>query len=485
MSMEDGLHGKNRLSRSESPAKIGIVHFGPGAFFRAFSAIYTDDVLQVHDGDWGITAVSLKSPTTRDQLEEQDNLYTAVELAESGKKERVVRSISSVFVAPEDPGAIVDLLSVDNVKLVTLTITEKGYCHNPATGDLNGDHEDIIHDLKNLSEPKSAIGFLVAGLARRWRAGQAPFTIVSCDNLPSNGQVLRKLVLQFAKLVDKELAKWIDRNAKFPSTMVDRITPATTAQDVEELGNSTGFYDPACVVHEPFRQWVIEDDFVAERPAWELAGAQFVTSVDAHELMKLRCLNGTHSSLAYLGYLAGYVTIAEVSNNSSFAAFCLGLWRDEILPTLPQPEGEDLNAYCKGLLARYQNAAIRHKTWQIAMDGSQKLPQRILGTISDNLANGIVPKGLCLAVAAWIRYVGGIDEQGKEIDVRDPLAFSLKQLLDAAGSAQEKVQSILEVSEIFDSRLANNPAFLRELVDAYQRIEALGVEATIEAHINA
>lgn len=479
------MHAKSRLGRSESPSKVGIVHFGPGAFFRAFSAIYTDDVLKEHGGDWGIAAVSLRSATARNQLKEQGNLYTAVELAESGKKQRVVRSISSVLVAPEDPNAVVNLLRSGNVKLVTLTITEKGYCHNPATGDLNTGHVDIVHDLKNLANPKSAIGFLVAGLDQRRRAGQVPFTILSCDNLPANGQVLRKMVLQFANEIDTELASWIEQNTKFPSTMVDRITPATTDRDIEELEDAAGYFDPACVVHEPFRQWVIENDFVIDRPQWEMAGAQFVNSVDAHELMKLRCLNGTHSSLAYLGYLAGYETIAEVSNNSTFAAFCKGLWHNEILPTLPQPEGEDLKEYCSSLLVRYQNSAIRHKTWQIAMDGSQKLPQRILGTISDNLANERIPKGLCLAVAAWIRYVGGIDEKGAPIDVRDPLAAKLKNTLDAADSVEEKILSMLDVEEVFDPKFSSNSAFARELTDAYKRIEALGVEATIEAHINA
>lgn len=483
--MEAGLPDKSRLARGLTAPEIGIVHFGPGAFFRAFGAIYTDDVLNEDGGAWGIAAVSLRSAIARDQLVGQDCLYTSVELGETGKKKRVIGAISDIFVAPEDPNRIIDLLARDTVQIVTLTITEKGYCHNPADGNLNAEHPDIVHDLEQLGSPKSAIGFLVAGLRARREKGLRPFTLMSCDNLPSNGHVLKKLVLQFAHKVDPSLASWIDENAKFPSSMVDRITPATTETDIAELEKSSGVYDPACVVHEPFRQWVIEDDFVGKRPAWEKAGAQLVTSVDAHEFMKLRCLNGTHSSLAYLGYLAGYETIAEVSNNSTFAAFCNGLWHNEILPTLPQPEGEDLKEYCSSLLVRYQNSAIRHKTWQIAMDGSQKLPQRILGTISDNLANERIPKGLCLAVAAWIRYVGGIDEKGEAIDVRDPLAAKLKNTLDAADSVEEKVLSMLDVEEVFDPNFSSNSAFVRELTDAYKRIEALGVEATIEAHINA
>lgn len=483
--MEAGLPDKSRLARGSTAPEIGIVHFGPGAFFRAFGAIYTDDVLNEVGGAWGIAAVSLRSATARDQLVGQDCLYTSIELSETGKKKRVIGAISDIFVAPEDPNRIIELLARDTVQIVTLTITEKGYCHNPADGNLNAEHPDIVHDLEQLGSPKSAIGFLVAGLMARREKGLRPFTLMSCDNLPSNGHVLKKLVLQFAHKVDPSLAGWIDENAKFPSSMVDRITPATTETDIDELEKSSGVYDPACVVHEPFRQWVIEDDFVGKRPAWEKAGAQLVTSVDAHEFMKLRCLNGTHSSLAYLGYLAGYETIAQVSNDEDFALYCKKLWATEIVPTLPEPEGEDLTAYCETLLQRYQNPSIRHKTWQIAMDGSQKLPQRILGTIADNLANGRVPGGLCLAVAAWIRYVGGIDEKGNQIDVRDPFSALLKETLNNAPTAEDKVQNVLALTEIFDPQLVSNPAFVDALIDAYKKLEALGAQASVKDFVHA
>ena len=466
-----------RLQRSGPAPKVGIVHIGPGAFFRAFNAIYTHEAMERHGGDWGILAVSLRSPTARDQLAPQGGLYTSVTLGEDGSTEAVIGSIADVKVAPEDPAGVVAAMAVASVRIVSLTVTEKGYCHEPASGALNFDHPDIAHDLKNLSSPKSAVGFIVAALEERRRAGHKAFTVLSCDNLPSNGKLVRGIVLEFARAVSGELAQWIEANATFPATMVDRITPATTAEDVARLEAKTGYHDPGCVVHEAFRQWVIEDDFADGRPAWEDVGVQMVASVEAHELMKLRCLNGTHSTLAYLGYLAGFETISDCVADPDFAALCETLWREEIVPTLEPPVGEDLSAYCARLLERYRDRGIRHRTWQIAMDGSQKLPQRILGTIRDRLAAGMVPHGLCLAVAAWMRYVGGVDEQGGAIDVRDPLADRLKRVSD---DAQNKVAALMQVEEVFGTDLPGDPRFVSAVSDAYDRLVRFGARAAVK-----
>lgn len=469
-----------RLSRKSPAPKPGIVHFGPGAFFRAFNAPFTCDVMNEQGGrDWGIVAVSLKSATARDSLLPQDCANTAVELGPSGRIARQVNAISNVLVAPENPSAVVELLASPEIKIASLTVTEKGYCHNPSTGQLDFTHPDIQHDVFDLSAPRSVLGFLVAALGLRRAAGKKPFTVMSCDNLPSNGKLLRGLVLQFAARVDPELAGWIEECVPFPSTMVDRITPATTEADIAELAEAEGFYDPACVVHEPFRQWVIEDAFADGRPGWDLVGAQFVQDVEAHELMKLRCLNGTHSTLAYLGYLAGYETVSEAVTDPSLARLCEKLWSEEILPTVPQPQGEDLEAYCKALLKRYQNPSIRHRTWQIAMDGSQKLPQRLLGTIADNLKGGKIAHGLILAVAGWIKFVGGVDENGHPIDVRDPMAEQLKTRLNEAINPKDKVEAVLALKEIFDESLASDPKFRSALVEAYELLEEIGAKAAI------
>ncbi|MEO1307936.1 MAG: mannitol dehydrogenase family protein [Pseudomonadota bacterium] len=479
--MGDGLRAEPRLARSGTPAKAGIVHLGPGAFFRAFNAAYTHDAMAAAGGDWGITAVSLRSPTARDQLQPQGGAFTSVTLGPEGSSHQVIESVVGVMVAPEDPVAVIAAMADPAIRIVSLTVTEKGYCHNPATGQLNPDHPDVVHDLGNRGAPRSAPGLIVAALAQRRAAGIGPFTVLSCDNLPANGALIKGIVIDFARKVDPTLAEWIEIHVPFPATMVDRITPATTQADIERLAESAGYVDPGCVVHEPFRQWVIEDRFATGRPDWDVVGAQFVQDVAAHEHMKLRCLNGTHSALAYLGYLAGYDTIAETVADPTFASYCQTLWREEILPTVPTPEGEDLVRYCNGLLARYRNPAIRHRTWQIAMDGSQKLPQRLLGTIGDRLATGSVPVGLCLAVAGWMRYVGGVDEAGQRIDVRDPLADELKAIASSATSAAGKVDALVAVRDVFEPDLAKDRAFRDMLVDVYGELERDGARAAVAA----
>ncbi len=472
-----------RLKRFDKPPRVGIVHFGPGAFFRAFNAVYTNQAMAAAGGDWGICAVSLKSSTARDQLAPQGGVYTAVTLGPDGKSHDQIGAIAEVLVAPEDPDAVIVALADPNVHVVSLTITEKGYGYDPLNGGLDPTHPDIAADLSDPESPQSAVGFIVAGLEVRRQAETPPFTVLSCDNLSQNGAVMRAVVLDYAQRINPNLADWIKAHVRFPSTMVDRITPATTHDDLAEVARAINAHDAACVVHEPFRQWVIEDNFAAPRPAWETASAQFVKSVEAHELMKLRCLNGTHSTLAYLGYLAGHDTIAAASNDPDFAALCQHLWAAEIIPTLPTPEGEDLTAYCHSLLTRYQNPAIKHLSWQIAMDGSQKLPPRLLGTIADHLDQERMPRGLCLAVAAWMRYVGGVDEQGAPIDVRDPLAASLKAAFDAGIDAAAKVDAFLQMDEVFPKKLAQNAAFRAALTNALSQLLERGAKATVAGFV--
>ena len=469
-----------RLRRSGTAPAPGLLHMGPGAFFRAFLAPYTDEAMRLAGGDWGIIAVSLQSTTARDQLVPQDCVYTALERGPDGDTTRRISAITELMVAPEDPAAVVASLANPAIKILSLTVTEKGYCRDPQTGDLLRDHPDIRHDLANLDRPRSAIGFIVAGLKARHDRDLPPFTILTCDNLPANGRMVCRVVTAFAREIDPALANWIETHVAFPSTMVDRITPATTRQDVASLADSAGYLDMAAVVHEPFRQWVIETNFTAGHPDWGAAGAQFVSNVESHELMKLRCLNGTHSALAYLGYLAGHETISDTVADQPFEEFCARLWRDEILPTLETPEGEDLPRYCQSLMARYRNPAIRHRTWQIAMDGSQKLPQRILGTIKDRLATSVVPYGLCLVVAGWIRYVSGQDETGAPIDVRDPLAAALKD----ATQTEDPVGAILAMDSIFEPELTAQPEFAEAVRAAYATLCRDGSRASVAAFIS-
>ncbi|MFB9971206.1 mannitol dehydrogenase family protein [Pseudoroseomonas cervicalis] len=458
-----------------------IVHLGLGAFFRAHGALYTEDVLNAQGGDWGIVGASLQRPDQRDRLAPQQGLYTAIEHGPEGARARVVGNLLGVLVAPEDPAALVARLADPETHIVSLTVTEKGYCHDPATGRLRPDHAEIRADLEQPDAPRSAPGFLVAALRRRRAAGLPPFTVLCCDNLPHNGRLLAGLLRDHAALRDDAVAAWIEAEVPFPCTMVDRIVPALTEADLAEARALTGHEDAAPVVHEPFRQWVIEDRFAGDaRPDWALAGAQFAADVAPFEHMKLRLLNGAHSALAYLGYLAGHETIGDTMADAAFAGFLRALWREEMLPTLPPPPGTDLLAYTDALAARFANPAIRHRTWQIAMDGSQKLPQRLLGTVRERLAQGLPIPRLALVVAAWIRYVGGVDERGGAIDVRDPLAAALREALDAAGGdPAARVRAALGFPAIFGTDLPAEPRFTDAVTDAYRRLLAAGARAAL------
>jgi fructuronate reductase len=461
----------------------GIIHIGLGAFFRAHGIAYNDDAIEtdpaVQNG-WGIIGVSLRSPSQRDRLAPQDGLYTAIERSASGDRPRVMGSLLHSIVAPENPMGLVETLADPAIRIVTITVTEKGYCHDPATGRLDPAHPDIVLDLQNPESPVSLPGFLIAALALREARGIAPFAVVSCDNLPSNGKLLHGLIRDFAALRDDRLAGWIERNVAFPTTMVDRIVPASSHDDLLLAQNLTGLSDLAPVIHEPFRQWVIEDTLrAADRPAWDRAGAQFVSDVEPFELMKLRMLNGTHSALAYLGFLSGYETIAQTVADPAFRDFLAGLWHEEIIPTVPAPAGTDLAAYAVRLLERYANPAISHRTAQIAMDGSQKLPQRILGTIRNRLKNGAAWDRLALTVAAFIRYTAGTDEKGHPIDVKDPLADRLKA--DGQANPAAHLRRVTSIESIFGADLGRDERFLEAVEAAYRVLLSGGAHAAVKA----
>jgi len=474
--------GTSSLPRLERPAgtpkpAIGIVHLGLGAFFRAFGALYLEEAMAKSGGDWGILGVSLRHADLRDRLAPQDYAYTACELGPDGETLRIGTAVRSMLVAPEDPGAVLDAMADPAVKIVSLTVTEKGYCHAPSTGKLDFAHPDIVADLADPQRPVSAPGFLCRALDRRRKAGTPPFTVLCCDNLPENGAMLRAIVLELAGRMDEDLAAWIEVECSFPCTMVDRIVPATTDADIERLAERTGVFDAAPVMHEPFRQWVIEDRFTGDaRPDLGAVGVALVEDVRPYEHMKLRCLNGTHSALAYLGYLAGAETVSEAVARPALAGFVRHLWSNEIIPVLTPPPGVDLHAYADALMARYANPGIRHRTWQIAMDGSLKLPQRLLGSIADNLAAGHPPQGLFLVVAAWMRYTSGTDENGQPIDVRDPMADRLRAIWEKGGSLSETVRDYLAIEEIFPASLASDPTMRDGLETTLSTLMDIGAE---------
>lgn len=457
-----------------------IVHLGFGAFHRAHQAVYADILAAEHGSDWGYTEVNLIGGEQQiADLNHQDNLYTVAEMSADAWTARVVGVVNEALHAQVDGlETVLAKMCEPQVAIVSLTITEKGYCHSPASGQLMLDHPLIAADIQNPHQPKSAPGVVVEALARRKAAGLPAFSVMSCDNMPENGHVMRNVVCAYARAVDAGLADWIESHVTFPSTMVDRIVPAVTPDTLDKIEQLTGVRDPAGVACEPFRQWVIEDNFVAGRPAWEKAGAELVSDVIPFEEMKLRMLNGSHSFLAYLGYLAGYEHINDCMGDENYRRAAHELMLKEQAPTL-KVQNVDLARYADLLIARYTNPALRHRTWQIAMDGSQKLPQRMLDSVRWHLANNSSFKLLTLGVAGWMRYVGGVDEQGNKIEVSDPLLPVIQAAVQGSEEGESRVKALLAIEAIFGQDLPQNAQFVEQVTNAYLSLLSKGAKATV------
>ena len=468
---------KHLFDKELGDPAIGIVHLGLGNFHRAHQAIYTEEAMLAAGGDWGICGVTLLDDVAmQNALQEQDCLYSVLVRDRNGEQAQVIRSIKKIIVAPRQQQELMDLLLSPQVKIVSLTVTEKGYCYDPKTSGLDFNNPGIQHDLQNPDQPKTAPGYLVWALKRR----QAnPFTVLSCDNLAHNGTILRNVVLQYAEALDKDLAKWIAENVRFPSTMVDRIAPATTDGEREAAVKALGVVDAWPVPCEAFRQWVIEDNFAMGRPAWEKVGAMLVDDVIPYELAKLRMLNGTHSTIAYLSMLAGFETVDEAIADPDVYALIRNMMDQEIAPTLTVPESFDRQAYRDQLLDRYANPSLKHRCAQISMDGSLKLPPRILGTIADRIAAGQSYSRLALAVAAWMRFLLCKSESGQSYAVNDPMAERLTALAaESAGDNAVLIEKLLAVREIFPESLATNAQVVAEIRKAADALQQQGAKAT-------
>ncbi|EOU9559230.1 mannitol dehydrogenase family protein [Cronobacter dublinensis] len=461
-----------------------IVHLGFGAFHRAHQAVYADILAAEYGSDWGYCEINLIGGEQQiADIRRQDNLYTVAEMSADAWRARVVGVVKSALHAQVDgPEAVFAALCQPQVAIVSLTITEKGYCYSPATGELVMDNPLIAADLAHPQQPSSAVGVIVEALARRKAAGLKGFSVMSCDNMPENGHVARNVVTAYARAVNAQLAAWIEAHVTFPSTMVDRIVPAVTPQTLDKIAELTGVRDPAGVACEPFRQWVIEDNFVAGRPAWEKAGAQLVRDVVPFEEMKLRMLNGSHSFLAYLGYLAGYEHINDCMGDNHYRRAARLLMLNEQAPTL-SVQGVDLARYADLLIERYSNPALRHRTWQIAMDGSQKLPQRWLDSIRWHRAHGSRHDLLTLGVAGWMRYVSGVDDAGNAIDVCDPLLATIQQAVRTSENGEARVKALLGLTAIFGDDLAAAPEFVADVTAAFTRLSSQGARATVAQYM--
>ncbi|MCQ8186096.1 mannitol dehydrogenase family protein [Parvularcula maris] len=441
--------------------KPRMVHLGIGAFHRAHQAVYTDDVLE-EGGDWGSVGVSLRSDGVTRQLSPQDGLFS-VAVRDGEERLRVIGSNIAALFAPQSPERVLALMSAETCHVVTLTVTEKGYGLDPSSGKLLVDRGDIASDLAHPHRPTTPIGYIAEALRRRRQAGYRPFTALSCDNLSCNGGKLREAVIQYTQLCEPVLASWIEAEGAFPSTMVDRIVPATTPDDLDTAKAKLGLRDEGFVATEAFTQWVIEDRFCGPRPAWERAGAVFSSEVQRFEAMKLRLLNGPHSAIAYLGCLKELPFVHDVMNDAYLGRYVERLMEDEIAPVVRGPSGFDLSSYTLELRQRFRNPSLQHRTSQIAMDGSQKLPPRLLSTIADNLAARRPFRRLATAVAAWIAYASGSGPAGLD-DIDDPIAKQLRTAAEKGGGRTDDLLSaFLDLQSVFGSDLPRSSVFRQSI----------------------
>ncbi|WP_306213636.1 mannitol dehydrogenase family protein [Actinoplanes sp. RD1] len=452
----------------------GVVHFGVGGFHRAHQAVYFDEIARRGLGDgWGVTGAGLHRPQMGEVMRAQDCLYLVVERGAHGTSARVVGVMTDYLFAPEQRDAVLASLSDPATKLVTLTITGNGYLVNPE-GEFSVDDPLVAAELEDPGRPDTVFGYLVEALDRRRRAGVAPFTVLSCDNIPGNGAAARTMVVSFAELRDPALARWIEASVTFPSSMVDRITPETSPEERDRIVHSFGVGDRWPVLTEPFRQWVIEDDFCNDRPPLDEVGAQFVTDVAPYELTKKRLLNAGHCALGYLGYLAGYRTTAEVMADPAYAAYISAL-ADEVIPLLPRADGIDLGAYKESLLERLANPEIADQLSRLCRRGSTKVPSYLLPSITEARQAGRPAPMLTLAVAGWFRYLQGHDYAGRPIDVEGPRAEELVELALQEGADP---RPLLTVRDVF-GELADDESFVRDLHVASEALRA-GPRETIE-----
>lgn len=460
--------------------QAGICHIGVGAFHRGHQAVYCDRLLSNGDARWGIRGASLRSARVADQLNPQNGLYTLLERDGDEETARVIGALLDVIVAPQAPDALIDALAHPATQLVTMTITEKGYCLDPATGSLRVDDAELANDIKGTRPPVTALGFLLAGLKARRKAGAGEVTILSCDNIPNNGARTRSAVLAFAAQVDPGSVGWIEDHVSFPSSMVDRIVPATTEADIDQLAvRLGGIRDEAMIKTEPFSQWVVEDNFAGVRPDLDSVGVQMTKDVAPWETSKLRMLNGAHSAIAYLGGLSGYEYVHCAMAKSEFDLFVSRLW-DELQTTLNPVAGLDIAAYRKSLKARFLNSALMHRTRQIAMDGSQKLPQRLLEPLKIRTESGKTSPSILLAIAGWMHWQTGRNEQESRFEVEDPLSEQTCRIArQHSENPEELVSAFLQLHQVFAPWVSENACTVRALVDAYRSIKELGVAETL------
>ncbi|GAB3676891.1 mannitol dehydrogenase family protein [Salinisphaera aquimarina] len=470
-----------RPSYDRSRISAGIVHFGVGGFHRAHQAMYVDRLMNAGQAlDWGICGVGVMAADRRmaDVMAAQDGLYTlVVKHADGHYDARVIGSIVDYLFAPNDPEAVIEKMAAETTCIVSLTITEGGYNFHHVTGEFDFDTADVAHDLGEGATPKTSFGLITEALRRRRDRGLGPFTLMSCDNIQGNGDVARAMFTAFAARKDAELGAWIAEQVCFPNSMVDRITPVTTDDDIAEVRRRFDIDDAWPVVCEPFVQWVLEDRFNAGRPAFEQVGVQIVDDVEPYELMKLRLLNASHQALTYFGYLAGYRYAHEVCQDRLFADFLLAYMDEEGTPTLEPVPGVDLAEYKHTLIARFSNPEIRDTLARLCAESSDRIPKWLLPVIREQLARGGEIKRSAAVVASWARYAEGVDEAGEPIRIVDRLADELKTI---AAHNRDNPTAFIENRDLFGD-LVDDARFVAAYVDTLACLHEQGARAALEA----
>ncbi len=477
--LRTATHAVARPNYQRSDLTAGIVHIGVGGFHRSHQAMVIDRLLGLGGArDWAICGVGLL-PVDRvmaDVLHSQDCLYTLVEKHADGRREaRVIGSIIDYLYCPDDPEAVLERLASPTTKIVSLTVTEGGYNISPLTGEFDLTSPGVVADLVPGAMPQTVFGLVTEGLRRRRDLGLPAFTVMSCDNIQSNGEMARRAFLTYATALDPELATWISRKARFPNSMVDRITPVTTSQDRLEIRRQFGVNDGWPVVCEPFFQWVLEDDFADGRPAYDKGGVQLVDDVVPYELMKLRLLNVSHQGIAYFGHLSGYRYAHEAAADPVFKRFLLAYMRTEGVPTLRPVPGIDLENYTASLIERFANPEVKDTIARLAAESSDRIPKWLVPVIMENLAAGRPVRLSAAIVASWARYAEGVDEAGQPITVVDRLAGTL------TATAQTQLRdptAFLKNRDLFGD-LVDDDRFVDAYLEALDSLHRNGAHATV------
>jgi mannitol 2-dehydrogenase len=461
----------------------GVVHVGVGGFHRAHQAMYHDRLMNQGTAlDWGICGVGVMPEDLgmKQVLDAQDGLYTLVLKHNDGTWEpRIIGSIVQYLYAPDDPEAVIEKMAAPSTRIVSLTITEGGYNVSDTTGEFEKDNPDVARDLEPGAVPRTAFGLITEALRRRWRRGLGPFTVMSCDNLPGNGHLSKTVFTAFARLRLPELGDWVERETRFPNSMVDRITPATTDADRAKVRDRFGIEDQWPVVCEPYAQWVLEDAFGAGRPPYERAGVQVVGDVEPYELMKLRLLNGSHQAMAYFAYLCGYRLVHEAAQDPEFRAFLLGYMNEEATPTLPPVPGVDLAEYRHTLIERFSNPQVRDTIARLCAESSDRIPKWLLPVVRQQLATSGEIRRSAAVVASWARYAEGVDETGQPIEVVDRLRDSLTTL---ARRQRDDPLAFIVNRDLFGD-LADHERFVTAYTSALASLHQHGARATLKSLI--